>query len=58
MHTMVFLCPTTDEAVDSGIEVEMKSLAFALMMDTPMRCPHCRERHVFKAETAKLRKAA
>lgn len=58
MHTMVFSCPKTGEAVDSGLQVEPKTLAFALMMDTPLRCPHCGERHVFKAEAATLRKAA
>jgi hypothetical protein len=57
MRTLVFSCPTTGASVDSGVAVEASSLPFAVLFDLPVRCPHCRERHIFQARHANLSKA-
>ena len=58
MRTMVFRCPETGEEVDSGLQVDVDSLRYAILLEIPMRCPHCGERHTFQATSAEFSKAA
>lgn len=58
MRTLFFACPRTGRQVDSGLQADKDALDFARLLDVPLRCPHCRERHVFKAESGELSWAA
>jgi len=43
MGTLVFVCPTTEEEVSTGIEMDLAT--FARLRTESVRCPHCLQVH-------------
>ena len=43
MGRLVFICPTTEEEVSTGIEMDLPT--FARLRTESVRCPHCLQVH-------------
>jgi hypothetical protein len=46
MGTLVFVCPTSEEEVSTGIEMDLAT--FARLRTQPVRCPHCLQVHLLR----------
>jgi len=46
MSTLKFVCPATDNEVDTGIDLNAESFADLPRETTTLNCPHCEKPHV------------
>ena len=58
MSTLVFRCPITLQAIDSGIETDSSSLARVQLVSVRIRCPHCSKKHEQRTKDGHLAEAA
>jgi transcription elongation factor Elf1 len=58
MERLNFVCPTTGQDIDVGIESELQTLLRIRNNRVLARCPVCRERHQWEVSEAKLLQAA
>jgi hypothetical protein len=47
MESLVFACPQTRLAIDSGISTNPESLSAVQDLKVALQCPHCARRHRF-----------
>ena len=55
MAALIVHCPKTSAAIDTGIELEFKSLARSWDKTVRFRCPHCNEEHDVKVRDEYVR---
>jgi hypothetical protein len=58
MEHLIFLCPTTGHAIDSGVESEISTLLRIREQTVRALCPACGERHEWPVRDAFLARAA
>jgi len=54
MGSLVFQCPTTGQAIESGIRTDSDSLAQIRWLPVKLFCPCCRTVHVMRAQDGRL----
>jgi hypothetical protein len=58
MERLNFVCPTTGQDIDVGIESELETLLRIRSERVRARCPVCGEHHEWQVREAKLQQAA
>jgi predicted RNA-binding Zn-ribbon protein involved in translation (DUF1610 family) len=58
MEHLIFVCPTTQRAIDSGVETEIGTLLRIRDHNVRVPCPACGELHELRVADAFLSKAA
>ena len=58
MERLRFICPTTGQEIDVGIESELDTLLRIRSNRVSARCPACGEHHEWQVRDAQLPKAA
>ena len=58
MERLNFVCPTTGQDIDVGIDTEIQTLLRIRGEHVRARCPVCGERHEWQVREAKLQQAA
>jgi len=58
MESLVFICPNTGRAIDSGISTNLESLSGVQDLKLELKCPHCARRHRFLIKNGHLANAA
>jgi hypothetical protein len=58
MSILIFTCPKTLRAIDSGIETDTLSLSRVQLVSIRIRCPHCGEEHEQSIKHGRLAEAA
>jgi hypothetical protein len=54
MGTLVFVCPTTEHQVSTGVEVDRSSFESLRRTKTAIFCPRCRKSHLLSPTWAWL----
>jgi len=57
MERLYFVCPTTGEWVDPGIESELGTLLQIRFQEVTADCPHCGKTHTWLVGDARLDRA-
>ena len=55
MAMIIIKCPKTQQDVRTGITMDKASFAAALFSNNSVRCPHCRDIHVWTKKDATLK---
>lgn len=58
MERLNFVCPTSGQDIDIGIDCELETLLRIRSNRVFARCPVCGERHAWTVRDAKLQQAA
>jgi hypothetical protein len=58
MDDLVFVCPQTARAIDSGICTNQESLWKVQDLTLELKCPYCASRHRFSVKSGQLIRAA
>ena len=58
MEQLIFICPTTGQKVDTGIETDLDTLVRISEQVVRARCPACDRWHVWRVRDALPAKAA
>ncbi len=58
MEHLIFVCPATGRAIDSGVESEISTLLRIREQTVRALCPACGERHEWPVRDAFLARAA
>ena len=58
MSTLVFACPNTGRAIQSGIEIEPDTYAVIRKVRPRVHCIHCGQEHEPAVKEARLSEAA
>lgn len=58
MSILIFTCPETLLAIDSGIETDSFSLSRVQLVSIRIRCPHCGKEHEQRVRDGHLAEAA
>jgi hypothetical protein len=58
MSTLIFTCPKTLRAIDSGIETDSFSLSRVQLVSVRICCPHCGKEHEQWVKDGRLVEAA
>ncbi len=45
MHSLIFDCPHTGQAIDSAINTDIEAIAGFCDLHVDVTCPHCARRH-------------
>ena len=54
MERLFFVCPTTGQKIDAGIESELETLLQIRAEKVHMLCPACGEHHEWRVRDAEL----
>lgn len=58
MEHLIFVCPTTEREIDSGVESEIGTLLRIRQQKVRVLCPACGERHDWPVRDAFLTRAS
>jgi hypothetical protein len=54
MDTLTFECPRTASEVQTGIGMDVNTLVLTRGIQIYMRCPHCKDEHLFVVRDGRL----
>jgi len=58
MGPLVFQCPSTGQAIRSGIQTDLASLERVRSLPVRLHCPTCRTIHVMRAQDGRIDQSA
>jgi predicted RNA-binding Zn-ribbon protein involved in translation (DUF1610 family) len=58
MSALVFVCPKTGRAIESGIDIDRDTLSKVRLLSISIRCAHCGSEHQQPVKNGRLAEAA